>query len=435
MYTFARSGIPAAAHPRFAGPLGLRSGEPWRCAPWHRSPGYDLHRAPYDHPDFNSNGLSEDLFSASLDHQVRQQVMFAPSIHAREFRLRTAFITQAPDDLLHGILKRVSRSFYLTLNVLPEGVRDQMGLAYLFARAADTIADTDLIDRGQRLKYLQQFRAQFTSPPIRWDELGEIHAVLAPHQKESAESILLQRLEDCFKLYETFSTGDRLRIRWLMDVLPRGMEMDLTRFPGQSATDLTALATLDELDQYTYCVAGCVGEFWTRMVCAHRPAMSQWDTAKMSAIGVKFGKGLQLTNILKDIGRDLHRGRCYVPELLLSEAGLKPADLLDEHNLPKFRPVLRQLIKLAMQHLDQGWTYTISIPDSEIRQRLACMWPILLAGETLKRVAASPCILNPAVNVKAPRTTVYRVMALTILSGANGYVATAYWNRLRETLS
>jgi farnesyl-diphosphate farnesyltransferase len=163
--------------------------------------------------------------------------------------------------------------------------------------------------------------------------------------------------------------------------------------------------------------------------------MSGWDAAKMSAIGVKFGKGLQLTNILKDIGRDLHRGRCYVPEPLLSAAGLTPADLLDGRNLPLFRPVLSRLIKLAMQHLDQGWIYTISIPSSEIRQRLACMWPILLAGETLKRVAASPDILNPAVNVKAPRTTVYRVMALTILSGANGYVATAYWNRLRESLS
>ena len=52
--------------PAFAGPLGPRSGEPPRCAPWHRSPGYDLRRAPYDHPDFTSNVLSEDLFSASL---------------------------------------------------------------------------------------------------------------------------------------------------------------------------------------------------------------------------------------------------------------------------------------------------------------------------------------------------------------------------------
>jgi farnesyl-diphosphate farnesyltransferase len=213
------------------------------------------------------------------------------------------------------------------------------------------------------------------------------------------------------------------------------MKMDLTRFPGKSSGQLTALSTLDELDQYTYYVAGCVGEFWTRMVCAHRPAMVRWNVTEMSAIGVRFGKGLQLTNIVKDIARDLHNGRCYVPESLLAEAGLKPADLLIEGNLPKFRPILNQLIGLAMEHLDQGWIYTISLPVSEIRQRLACMWPILLAGETLKRVAVSSDLLNPAVNVKVPRSVVYRVMALTTLTCANSYVATSYWDHLRNQVA
>ena len=108
------------------------------------------------------------------------------------------------DELLHGILKQVSRSFYLTLNVLPDGVREQMGLSYLFARAADTIADTDLIDRAQRLKYLHLFQAQFTSAGIDWNDVREIQAALAPHQKDSAESVLLQRLGDCLKLYEGY---------------------------------------------------------------------------------------------------------------------------------------------------------------------------------------------------------------------------------------
>ncbi len=340
----------------------------------------------------------------------------------------------ATHELLHGILKQVSRSFYLTLNVLPADVRDQMGLSYLFARAADTIADTDLISRAQRLEYLNQFRAQFKGGEIQWGAIREIQAALLPHQKDSAEHVLLQRLEDCLKLYEQYSPGDRERIQWLMEVLPKGMEMDLTRFPGESAADLTALATLDELDQYTYYVAGCVGEFWTRMVCAHRPAMARWDIARMSAVGVRFGKGLQLTNIVKDIARDLHHGRCYVPESLLQEAGLQPADLLHADSLAKFRPVLHRLIALAMEHLDQGWSYTMAIPSSEIRQRLACMWPILLAGETLQRVAVAPGLLDPAVNVKAPRSVVYRVMALTILTGASGQVATASWNRLRGSL-
>jgi farnesyl-diphosphate farnesyltransferase len=340
----------------------------------------------------------------------------------------------ASHELLHGILKQVSRSFYLTLNVLPDGVRDQMGLSYLFARAADTIADTDLIDRAQRLKYLNQFRKQFQSEAVDRHAVREIQIALLPHQKDSAESILLQRLEDCFRLYDEFSSDDRKRIQWLMDVLPRGMEMDLTRFHAGSSGQLTALSTLGELDQYTYYVAGCVGEFWTRMVCAHRPGMTRWDIDEMSAIGVRFGKGLQLTNIVKDIARDLRNGRCYVPETLLAEAGLKPADLLVEANLPRFRPVLGKLIALAMEHLDEGWTYTMSIPVSEIRQRLACIWPIVLAGETLKRVAAAEDLLNPAVNVKVPRSVVYRVMVITTLTCANAFVATSYWNHVRDQL-
>jgi hypothetical protein len=66
MYTLARSGIPSAARSPLPGLLGLRSGELWRCAPWHRSPGYDLRRAPYDHPDFTCNALGADWFSGSL---------------------------------------------------------------------------------------------------------------------------------------------------------------------------------------------------------------------------------------------------------------------------------------------------------------------------------------------------------------------------------
>lgn len=335
-------------------------------------------------------------------------------------------------ELLHDILKQVSRSFYLTLNVLPIGVRDQMGLAYLFARAADTIADTELIDRAERLKYLNQFREQFMTAGVDWKAVQEIQSALIPHQKDSGESILLQRLEDCFRLYEECSLDDRKRIQWVIEVLTEGMEMDLNRFPGQSSDHLAALSTLDDLDRYTYYVAGCVGDFWTRMICAHRPTMGRWDVEEMAAIGVRFGKGLQLTNILKDIGRDLHNGRCYIPESLLDEVGLKPANLLNDSSLPKFKPVLDRLIRMAIEHLDQGWIYTMAIPVSEIRQRLACIWPILLAGETLRRVAVAPDLLDPAVNVKAPRSEVYRIMTLTTLTCANSFVATSYWNRVRE---
>jgi farnesyl-diphosphate farnesyltransferase len=320
------------------------------------------------------------------------------------------------------------------LVVVPADVRDQVSLAYLFARAADTIADTELIDRPRRLDFLSQLKGQFVSDQIAWAQVQSIQRAMGPLQRDSAERVLLERLDECFRIFLDFSPDDRRRVQRLMTTLTQGMEMDLTVFPGKSAEDLFALKTLDDLDRYTYYVAGCVGEFWTDLMCAHRKALASWNVREMSEVGVRFGKGLQLTNIVKDIAYDLQKGRCYIPETMLAEAGLKPHDLLDQKNLPRFRPVLSKLVRMATEHLDQGWLYTMSIPRYEMRLRLSCMWPILSAGESLKLVMHSPDLLSPAVKVKIPRSKVYQIMALTTFTGACSYVGTAYWGRLRKQI-
>ena len=337
-------------------------------------------------------------------------------------------------ELLRDLLKQVSRLFYTTLVVVPADVRDQVSLAYLFARAADTIADTELIDRPRRLDLLGQLKAQFVNDQLIWTQIQEIQQAVAPIQQDSAERILLERLEDCFKLFQTFSPDDRRRIQRLMSTLTQGMEMDLVVFHGTTAEDLTVLKTLDDLDRYTYYVAGCVGEFWTDLMCAHRTALASWKVQEMSEVGVRFGKGLQLTNIVKDIAHDLQRGRCYVPAPMLAEAGLTGRDLLDQRNRARFQPVLSKLVRMAVQHLDQGWLYAMAVPRYETRLRLSCMWPILSAGESLKLVMNSSDLLNPAVKVKIPRSQVYQIMALTTGTFACGHVGTACWGRLRKQI-
>jgi farnesyl-diphosphate farnesyltransferase len=328
----------------------------------------------------------------------------------------------------------VSRSFYLTLAVMPHSVRSQIGLAYLFARAADTIADTDLIERHRRLVLLKDFKGQFVTDQISWDTIHSIRSALVPHQASAGERALLQHLVECFRLYETFIPEDRARIRTLMCTLTQGMEMDLTVFPDEMEKNLVALQSLEDLDRYTYYVAGCVGEFWTHMVSAHVPSLAHWNGPEMAKVGVRFGKGLQLTNIVKDVARDLQRGRCYIPQRWLQEAGLTLADLLQKDNRDRLKPILHKLIRLAREHLDQGWLYTMAIPRRELRLRLACMWPILFAGHTLRRAVESTDLLDPTVNVKMPKGQVYRIMALTTLTGGCGYVGSAYWGRVRKLI-
>ncbi|HEX3204393.1 MAG TPA: phytoene/squalene synthase family protein [Nitrospiraceae bacterium] len=336
--------------------------------------------------------------------------------------------------LLDDILKRVSRSFYLTIKAVPASVRDQIGVAYLFARAADTIADTDVIERSRRLVLLKEFKAQFAGEHVDFPSVQSMQSLLVPHQATPGERSLLSHLTECFHVYESFSPADRARLRRLLQTLTNGMEMDLTVFPGDSSKDVTALATMEDLDRYTYYVAGCVGEFWTAMMCAHLPSLAHWNVAEMAQVGVRFGKGLQLTNIIKDLSRDLKRGRCYVPAPMLTRIGLEPSALLDPGNRHRFRPVLLDLLRMAREHLDQGWLYTMAIPRRELRLRLACMWPILFAGETLRLVSFAPALLDPSVNVKMSKRRVYGIMGLTTLTGGCGYVGTAYWGRLRKQL-
>ena len=344
-----------------------------------------------------------------------------------------------PDDiddfLLKDVLKQVSRSFYLTMAVLPSVVARQVGLAYLFARAADTIADTGQVDRSARVMFLQQFKLQFLREDLNWDEINAVQTMMAPQQSHLGERRLLENLEGCFQVYGKLEPEDREEIRRVLPVLVSGMEMDLKTFPGDSAPQLAALSTMEDLDTYTYRVAGCVGEFWTNLMFMHLPRVRRtWDHESKTRIGIRFGKGLQLTNILKDLCKDLRNGRCYIPQELLAEVGLKPHDLLEKRNAGRFNPVLQRLIGVALAHLDQGWFYTLSIPRLEIRLRLACMWPILIALRTLHLLSVCDNILDPDERVKVSRFEIYRILMTTMATGGSGSVGTAYWGHFRKAI-
>lgn len=336
--------------------------------------------------------------------------------------------------LLHDVLKQVSRSFYLTLAVLPGCVAKQVGLAYLFARAADTIADAGQVDRSTRAELLGQLKLQFVQEACNHEDVKTIQAVTAPQQEHPGERILLEHLDRCFRVYENLAPDDRSEIRHVLPILISGMEMDLERFPGASEADLAALSSLEDLDDYTYRIAGCVGEFWTNIMYAHLPRIRRsWDREAKIRTGIRFGKGLQLTNILKDLSTDLRRGRCYIPLELLAPAGLEPRDLLDTRTMAGFSPILHTLVQTALAHLDQGWLYATSIPRRDFRLRLACMWPILIALKTLHLLTTCDNLLDPARKLKISRYEVYRIIAASTLTGTTS-AGTAYWGHLRKAV-
>jgi farnesyl-diphosphate farnesyltransferase len=323
--------------------------------------------------------------------------------------------------LLTDLLRQTSRSFYLTLRMLPGAIRPQIGLAYLLARTADTIADTELVPADQRIDALKRLRERIQGTSTAPLNLGE----LAQHQGSPAEKLLLEKVEESFALFQALSPKDQPLVRTVLNTITGGQELDLRRFAAASAEKIVALETAAQLDDYTYRVAGCVGEFWTKMCRAHLFPKRRLDEAQLLADGVRFGKGLQLVNILRDLPADLKKGRCYLPLDKLTPAGLIPEVLMSPANEAKFRPLFHEYLDRAESHLAAGWGYTNTLPFGQMRVRLGCALPILIGVRTIGKLRAAS-VLGLQQRVKVSRAEVRGIILRSMLF----YPAPRVWRKL-----
>src|ERR1039457_4071039 len=278
-----------------------------------------LHAQPYWECPFLSSVVFVQLTGAKWIRPRNHSPRLCLAWRTKRFILRGLMA-----ESFQHLLKATSRSFYVTVRMLPARVRPQIGLAYLLARTTDTIADTELVPIEQRLDALERLRERILGSSTTPLNFGE----LAQHQGLPAERLLLEKVEDSLALLQTLSSADLQLVRTVLNTITGGQELYLRRFAGASAEKIVALETAAQLDDYTWRVAGCVGEFWTKMCRTHLFPKLRLDDAQLLANGIRFGKGLQLVNVLRDLPLDLRKGRCYLPTEKLDAAGLRPAVVL-----------------------------------------------------------------------------------------------------------
>ena len=297
-----------------------------------------------------------------------QKRLIADALHlhiSRAEHERNRRVAHQTRDIL---LKEVSRSVYLTLRVLPARVRPQIGLAYLLARTTDTIADTGVVSIDRRLAALDQLRQRILGKSDAPLDFGP----LAENQSSPAERLLLQESARTLWLLDHSQATDARLIREVLGIIISGQELDLRRFAGAGPGQIIPLADDAELNDYTYRVAGCVGEFWTNICTIHLLGDTAVNRESLLQDGIRFGHGLQLVNILRDLPRDLRQGRCYIPADQLASIGLTPADLLSPQNEARFRPLYNRYLDQAQENLAAGWRYILAWPRRHVRVRLGC---------------------------------------------------------------
>ena len=236
---------------------------------------------------------------------------------------------------IDSLLEGTSRSFFLSLKVLPKKIRRHIGLLYILARLADTIADSKVGENKALLQGLKEYNNRIQDSNKGLPDFTS----LAEIQDNEAEAELLSNAiipVNYFEKSDKITDSDSKKIRTCLDIIISGQILDLERFNDASGEQIVSLENEAQLDDYTYRVAGCVGEFWTHMSLDH---LFQIDEGKRDVLfenAVKFGKSLQLINILRDLPEDLLMGRCYIPQDTLREYQLTAVDLLNSKNIDKF---------------------------------------------------------------------------------------------------
>lgn len=295
------------------------------------------------------------------------------------------------------LLKGVSRSFYLTLRMLPGEMRGAAGLGYLLARTSDTLADTESVPADARLLYLDWFDRSVVGneEPPRWP-VSLLNAPADPRERR-----LLESTEGLLEMLDALPSLEAELVREVVAIIIGGQRLDLERFSGADAENPVALADDAALNDYTWRVAGCVGAFWTKLgFLTLGDRFSIEPESQLVEWGITYGKGLQLVNILRDFPADLANGRCYLPGS-------------DVHDTDALVQAHRFWVERAVGKVDAGFTYAKALRSR--RLRAATVLPAMIARETLDRLRGAnwETLQN---RVKVPRGRVYLAL-LRALAG------------------
>ena len=295
------------------------------------------------------------------------------------------------------LLQGVSRSFYLSLRLLPRPMRGAAGLGYLLARTSDTLADSAGIEPGARVDALDAFKQALEggSRKVAWSQ--PLQAAVA----DPMERRLLGRTAELIEALDALPAGEAALVREVVGIIVGGQRLDLLRFGQASAADPIPLDDDGQLDDYTWRVAGCVGAFWTRLgFLTLGPGFASDPEPIMVERGVAYGKSLQLVNILRDLPRDLGDGRCYLP-------------VRDPRDLEEVLACHAVWLGRARDQLGYGFAYAAALPDR--RLRAASLLPAQIARETLDRLALADWD-GMRRRVKIPRRRVYLALLRAIAS-------------------
>jgi len=302
-----------------------------------------------------------------------------------------------------AILGSVSRTFALTIPLLPPMIEKVVGNTYLLCRIVDTIEDA--ADLSPETKQnLSQLFLDAVLGKVSVESFVEPCLKALNHYGNQDELDLIAHTPTVLRILHTCSQDDQAAVSRCISIMSEGMSY----FHGKQTQ--AGLKDLGEFEKYCYVVAGVVGELLTTIFSNHSAAFAK-NIKGHDELALAFGQALQMTNILKDSPEDHARGVSW-----------KPADISQ-----------KGLLKISYQKLQDSLSYILLIPKEELGMRRFCFLAFGLAVMTLSQIAKREEFSNQD-EVKLSRKTVMAFYTFTQFAVKSDALMQIFFNTFSTAL-
>lgn len=305
------------------------------------------------------------------------------------------------------ILPSVSRTFALSIRVLPGQLGAAVNCAYLLCRIADTIEDEPSMPAPDKARLFDQMLGCFDDAAVA-DRFPDLATSMTG---DPAHLQLIRHADLVFVAYRHLRPETQEHVKRWVTEMAGGMRKFVLRYPHG-----IRIQTLEEYREYCYYVAGTVGYMLTDLWHEHAPSIGPRQYELLRERSREFAEALQTVNILKDVATDAEQeNSIYLPERLLVEHGSSHAAILAGRGVEHTQAAMASLVELAWEDLEHAKDYLLRIPRRAVPIRLFCVLPLLFAYATLRDLTRNPAAMARRKVVKISRA---EVKSITVLSFA-----------------
>lgn len=355
----------------------------------------------FDISDNNKQNQKEPLEESSLASEAYKSIFELVDAHDDlDDSFDFAYYQKEFPEIRDQWLKKVSRTFYLAIKSLPEDLEASVGQSYLVCRFLDSIEDALDMPLEKKREALDIAISCIESLSVSSEHIAYFQDIAHDYDIVESEKELLRNPEKIFEAVRVFPLEEQQNIqRWTTE-MAQGMKayaFDEFDPDKKEKSAITQLETVNDLEDYTYYVAGTVGELLTSTFLLNAENISPEQQQNLEDYSVAFGKALQYVNIIKDSHEDLGEGRCFIPKDLMETNGLSLETFFDPDTIENSSKVYEVLIDQAEGYLDNAIEYIENIPLQNKEIRLFCIGPVLLAFKTLNKIKQNmdQLITNP----------------------------------------